>query len=152
MTARSNEDGAAVTDISVCAFGELDRQAVIDLWRACDLTRPWNDPNTDIDRKRTMQSEWFYVAKDNDTIVGSIMFGYDGHRGSVNYLAVHPEFRKQGVGRLLMQRVEAVLTEQGCPKINLMIRKTNLQAVHFYTALGYLPDESVILGKRLIAD
>lgn len=141
-----------MTDPTIRVYGEEDRQAVIDLWTACELTRPWNDPNKDIDRKLSMQSDWFYLAKIGDTVVGSVMFGYDGHRSSINYLAVHPDVQDRGIGRQLMARVEEELVACGCPKINVLVRKTNLQAVDFYTALGYLPDESIVLGKRLIAD
>jgi hypothetical protein len=81
-------------DISISVYGENDRRAVIDLWIACEVTRPWNDPDIDIDRKQAMQGEWFFLAKAGDRVVGTVMFGYDGHRGSVNYLAIHPDFQK----------------------------------------------------------
>ena len=80
------------------------------------------------------------------------MAGYDGHRGSVNYLAVDPQLRRRGHGRAMMQRVEELLLAHGCPKVNLMVRSANAEVIAFYRQLGYAPDEVVALGKRLISD
>lgn len=80
------------------------------------------------------------------------MIGYDGHRGWVYYLAVHPAFQGRGYGRMLMARAEALLIERGCPKINLLVRETNDAVLAFYDRLGYGRDAAVSLGKRLIPD
>jgi ribosomal protein S18 acetylase RimI-like enzyme len=80
------------------------------------------------------------------------MAGYDGHRGSVNYLAVDPQCRRRGYGAAMMRRVEEMLAERGCPKINLMVRSSNAEVTAFYGRLGYAADEVVVLGKRLIPD
>ena len=114
--------------------------------------RPWNDPHKDIARKLKVQPELFLVGEAESQIVASVMAGYEGHRGWVNYLAVAPAFRGRGYGRALMQHVEAALKRRGCPKLNLQIRNSNRDAVEFYRRLGYLEDESVSFGKRLIAD
>jgi ribosomal protein S18 acetylase RimI-like enzyme len=94
----------------------------------------------------------FLVGVLKDNIVASVMAGYEGHRGWVNYLAVAPAFRGRGFGRAMMQHVERALTERGCPKLNLQVRKSNGEAIAFYRHLGYVEDKSVSLGKRLIAD
>jgi len=94
----------------------------------------------------------FLVAEDTGGIVGSAMAGYDGHRGSVFYLGVLPSHQKAGVGRLLMDRIERDLTGMGCPKINLMIRDTNLGVQAFYEALGYQKQGVIVYCKRLIPD
>ena len=133
-------------------FDEPDEPSVIALWQACGLTRPWNDPRLDIARKLQVQRELFLVGTLQDRVVGSVMAGYEGHRGWVNYLAVAPEFRGQGYGRLLMRHVEELLLQAGCPKINLQVRTINSEALAFYRQLGYVPDEVVSLGKRLIPD
>ena len=133
-------------------FAPEDEVAVISLWEAAGLTRPWNDPRKDIARKLSVQPEWFMVAIARGEIVGSVMAGYDGHRGWVNYLAVLPSFRRAGIGRALMAEVERVLGEAGCPKINLQIRGTNHAAVSFYEALGYATDDVISLGRRLEHD
>ena len=80
------------------------------------------------------------------------MAGYEGHRGWVNYLAVAPAHQRKGLGRRLMEEVEKRLLERGCPKLNMQVRSSNTEAMAFYRRLGYVPDEAVALGKRLIPD
>ncbi|MCJ9714053.1 GNAT family acetyltransferase, partial [Bordetella hinzii] len=95
--------------LNIRPFAMRDEQAVIGLWRACGLTRPWNDPHKDVLRKLTVQPEWFLVGEAEGRVVASVMAGYDGHRGWVNYLAVDPSCRKRGYGRALMEAVQARL-------------------------------------------
>lgn len=133
-------------------FHDDDATEVVALWQRCGLTRPWNDPHKDIARKLAVQRELFRVARVDGKIVGTVMAGYDGHRGWVNYLAVDPACRGHGLGRRLMADAEQRLQAMGCPKLNLQVRTTNEAALGFYAALGYLRDESVSLGKRLIPD
>jgi ribosomal protein S18 acetylase RimI-like enzyme len=135
------------------AFQEGDTDAVVALWEACGLTRPWNDPRRDIARKATVQPELFRVAVAPDgSIVGTVMAGYDGHRGWINYLGVLPSHRGAGLGRTLMAEAETLLAELGCPKISLLVREGNDAAQAFYAALGYGRDAAVPLGKRLVDD
>jgi ribosomal protein S18 acetylase RimI-like enzyme len=129
-----------------------DQSGVIDLWKRCELTRPWNDPRKDIQRKLSEQPELFLVGKIGGAIVATVMGGFDRHRGWVSYLAVAPEHRKQGLGRVLMQHVEGALQARGCPKINIQVRSTNAAALAFYRRIGYGTDDVVSLGKRLIPD
>lgn len=140
--------------MQICPFNPTDTEAVIALWERCGLTRPQNDPRKDIERKLNMQPELFLVALEAETptIIGTVMAGYDGHRGWINYLAVDPEARRRGLGRELMQRAEAELLKRGCPKINLQIRGSNTEALGFYRAIGFLQDDVVSMGKRLIPD
>lgn len=135
------------------AFRTSDTLAVVDLWREVGLTRPWNDPHRDIARKLTVQPQLFLVAIDDEgTLVGTIMAGYDGHRGWLNYLATSPRARGVGIARGLIEHVEEALRDLGCPKVNLQVRSTNAEVVSFYEHLGYRVDGTVDLGKRLIAD
>ena len=129
-----------------------DEAAVINLWQRCGLTRPWNDPHLDIRRKLTVQPELFVVGELDGKIVASAMAGFEGHRGWVNYLAVDPECRFLGLGRQLMAHLETGLQALGCPKLNLQIRSSNDAVLAFYRRLGYLDDDVVCLGKRLISD
>ena len=133
-------------------FQAVDEAAVVALWEECRLTRPWNDPRKDIARKLAVQPELFLVGVVDGAVMASVMAGYEGHRGWVNYLAVAPAFRGRGFARSLMQHVEAVLLRRGCPKLSVLVRHSNREAVDFYRHLGYVQDESVSLGKRLIAD
>jgi ribosomal protein S18 acetylase RimI-like enzyme len=147
--------------LPVRVYTPADQDGVIALWQRCGLTRPWNDPAKDIARKLTVQPELFGVvqapegqgrASDPGQIIGSVMAGYEGHRGWVNYLAVDPAWQRHGLGRQLMAWAEAGLRALGCPKINLQIRLGNEAAVAFYQRIGFLGDEVVCMGKRLEAD
>src|SRR5688500_13568752 len=133
-------------------FKPEDERAVVALWEECRLTRPWNDPHKDIARKLAVQPELFLVSVEQNHIIGTVMAGYEGHRGWVNYLAVAPAFRGRGLARAMMEHVERELVARGCPKLSLLVRDTNRDAIGFYRHLGYVEDESVSLGKRLIAD
>ena len=133
-------------------FQSCDEQAVIQLWERAGLTRPWNNPSKDIQRKQTVQSDWFLVGLLNEQIVASAMAGYDGHRGWINYLAVDPEHQRAGYGRAIVEHAEKLLHDAGCPKINIQIRKDNREAIAFYERLGFKEDAVVSLGKRLISD
>ena len=133
-------------------FDREDEPAVVALWEACGLTRPWNDPHKDIARKLAVQPELFLVGVVERSVIATVMAGYEGHRGWVNYLAVAPGVRGRGFARALMQHVEALLLGQGCPKVNLQVRTSNAEAIAFYRHLGYVQDEAVSLGKRLIPD
>ena len=134
-------------------FTPADTEAVVQLWSNCGLTRPWNDPHKDIARKLSVSPELFLIGTDGQgLLMATVMVGYDGHRGWINYLAVHPAHQRQGHARDLMKRAEQVLTEQGCPKLNLQIRAGNEAVIAFYESLDYADDQTVSLGKRLIPD
>lgn len=138
--------------MNIRVFHTNDTSQVIALWEACELTRPWNNPNLDISRKMAVGPELFLVAEENERIVGTVMGGYDGHRGWINYLAVDPGIRKQGLGKKLMLDIESRLLSKGCPKINLQIRTGNDDVIAFYEAIGFAEDKCVSFGKRLIPD
>jgi ribosomal protein S18 acetylase RimI-like enzyme len=134
-------------------FGPSDGEAVVALWERAGLTRPWNDPHRDIDRKKSVQPELFLVVEADGAVVGSAMFGYDGHRGWVNYLAVDPALRRRGIARARMAEGERLLHERGCPRLTLQVRAGNDEAFAFYEALGYGRDDDIVCyGKRLIHD
>jgi ribosomal protein S18 acetylase RimI-like enzyme len=147
MTARSDDAGIAIRP-----FAPADEDAVVALWEAAGLTRPWNHPHRDIARKLQVRPEWLLVAAAGTEIVGTVMAGYDGHRGSVNYLAVHSSHRRAGLGRSLLEEAERLLREAGCPKVNLQLRVGNGEALGFYEALGYTRDDVISLGRRLEDD
>ena len=138
--------------MKIRTFDVTDTSAVIALWQECQLTRPWNDPARDIERKLSEQAELFLVGVVDQEVVASVMAGYDGHRGWIYYLAVSPRHQRLSYGRTLMQEVEERLLARGCPKINLMVRGENSAVRAFYSRLGYRQDEIIALGKRLIPD
>lgn len=144
---------------TVRAFDQADTDAVIALWEEAGLTRPWNDPRLDIERKRAVQPETFLVALDpdrdesgHDLIIGSVMAGYDGHRGWLYYLATAETHRGRGVARALVEEAERLLAAQGCPKVQLMVREGNEAVLGFYDALGYERFSVSQTGKRLVVD
>jgi ribosomal protein S18 acetylase RimI-like enzyme len=133
-------------------FQPSDEAAVIDLWHRCELTRPQNDPVKDIQRKLAVQPELFLLAIADGTVVGSIMAGYEGHRGWINYLATAPEYRRRGIGVALMRAAETALLAVGCPKINLQVRPGNESAIAFYRSIGFDVEGAISMGKRLTHD
>ena len=133
-------------------FQPPDEEAVIVLWERCGLVRPWNDPRKDISRKLKVRPDLFLVGVADRKVVATVMAGYDGHRGWINYLAVAPEERRRGRGRTMMREAENRLRSAGCPKINLQIRRANADVIAFYASLGYVQDEVVSMGRRLEVD
>lgn len=133
-------------------FQTADEDAVIALWRACGLIVPQNNPKRDIARKLRVNPEWFLVGELDGAIIAVCMAGYEGHRGWINYLAVHPEHHRQGHARELMQHAEALLRAAGCPKINLQVRSTNKAVIAFYESIGFAVDNVIGMGKRLEHD
>ena len=138
--------------LAIRGFAERDAAEVIALWKAAGLTRSWNDPVRDIERKMAVAPEVFLVGCVDGKVVASAMGGYDGHRGWVNYLAVDSAWRGHGFARQIMTHLEEMLLARGCAKLNLQIRAGNQDALAFYEAAGYAQDDVVSLGKRLIAD
>ncbi|CAM9301143.1 GNAT family acetyltransferase [Cronobacter sakazakii] len=138
--------------MEIRVFRQADFEEVITLWERCDLLRSWNDPEMDIERKLNHDPDLFLVAEVSGEIVGSIMGGYDGHRGSAYYLGVHPEFRGRGIANALLNRLEKKLIARGCPKINIQIREENDVVLGMYERLGYEHQDVISLGKRLIED
>lgn len=138
--------------MEIRAFHPDDEEAVISLWRSCDLVRPWNDPHKDILRKRQVRPDLFLVGALNGRIIASVMAGYEGHRGWLNYLAVAPEHQRRGYARAIVDEAERLLRAAGCPKINLQIRTSNRGVIEFYRRLGYSADDVVSMGKRLEDD
>ncbi len=139
-------------------YRAADKDAVIAIWTSCGLVRPANNPELDIRRKLQVGAQWFLVAEASSGIgatkrvVGTVMAGYEGHRGWINYLAVEPKSQRGGIGRALMAEAERLLKAAGCPKINLQVRTENAAVIGFYERLGFKTDDVVSLGKRITAD
>ncbi len=133
-------------------FEPADEPAVIALWSSCGLVVSHNDPVADIRRKLGVAPELFLVGIDGAELIASVMAGYEGHRGWINYLAVAPARQGSGCGRKIMEHAERLLRERGCPKINLQVRSTNRDVIEFYRHLGFAQDDVLSMGKRLEAD
>ncbi len=128
-------------------FQDTDRADLIALWERCGLTRPWNDPDLDINQAITTQSSTILVGIVESELLASVMAGSDGHRGWVYYVAVDPDHRRKNWGRDLMRAAEQWLKDRGCRKMQLMIRDGNEEADRFYQALGYEPQAVKTVGK-----
>ncbi|NRD88997.1 GNAT family acetyltransferase [Sphingopyxis sp. BSNA05] len=126
-----------------------DCDAVVALWQACGLTRPWNDARADFERAVGGVSSDILLLEKAGRLAATVMVGDDGHRGWVYYLAVKPDCRKQGLGRTMMAAAEHWLRERDAPKIQLMVRDDNEAAIGFYKALGYDVQPVVTIGRRL---
>ncbi|QEL16497.1 GNAT family acetyltransferase [Limnoglobus roseus] len=131
-------------------YHDADLSAVIALWNeVLPPSAPHNDPATSIRNKLAHERDLFFVADAAGEVVGTVMGGYDGHRGWIYSVAVHPGHRRQGIGGQLLRRMESALVERGCLKINLQVRATNAGVIPFYQSLGYAVEELVSMGKRL---
>ena len=138
--------------MNIRPYEPSDEEAVVDLWKRCGLLKPWNDPYKDIARKRSIQPELFLIGCISARIMGTVMVGFEGHRGWINYLAVDPDSQRQGYGRILMSEAERRLRALGCPKINLQVRNDNWDVINFYQQLGFCQDPVLSFGKRLVHD
>jgi ribosomal protein S18 acetylase RimI-like enzyme len=122
-----------------------DLLAVTALWGEVGLTRPWNDPASDFRRAVEGPTSTVLGLKGNDTLIGSVMVGHDGHRGWAYYLAVQPDRQREGLGRILMKSAEQWLRDHGAVKIQLIVRNENVATRLFYERIGYeLSDVSVL--------
>ena len=141
-----------IMNLEIRPYDPIDEDEVVRLWKKCGLVVPWNDPRKDILRKLRIQADLFLVGLLDGRIVATAMAGYEGHRGWVNYLAVHPDHQRSGLGRRIMEEVEARIRAMGCPKINVQVRTGNKNVIDFYRAVGFSDDDVVSLGKRLEHD
>lgn len=130
-------------------YQPADRAALIALWEACGLTRPWNDPGSDIDTCISKPESTILVGEDAGKVIASVMVGHDGHRGWLYYLAVSPERQKSGLGRQLVSAAEDWVKARGIPKVMLMVRPENDRVRAFYQTIGYIEEPRVIFSRRL---
>lgn len=127
----------------------VHRRQVIELWETVfGYEDSHNKPGLAIDKKLAVPDGLFFVAMEGDTVVGTVLAGYDGHRGWLYAVAVHPLHRKQGLGKALVHFAEQALTARGCLKINLQLIAGNA-SVAFYETLGYAVEPRVSMGKQL---
>jgi len=152
--------------MQIRAFRPADTDAVVALWHECGLTRPWNDPHRDIERKLAVQPEMFLVGTEpaepadtadpdgtaEEVVVATAMAGHEGHRGWLWYVAVASSHRGGGRARQIVAEAERLLLEAGCPKVQLMVRAGNDSAEATWGSLGYEVSDVVVYGKRLVED
>lgn len=133
--------------IAAATFNQVPE--IVELWRTCDLVRPWNDPVIDAETAIDAPMAMLIVAEEDAQVIGTTMVGYDGHRGWIYYVAVAPERRGRGIAREMIQVAEDWLADRGAPKVQLMVRGDTLDVADYYRRLGYEDSDCVVLGKRL---
>ena len=128
---------------------ENDIPEIIALWNLCGLIRPWNDPDRDINMALSTVSSTILAARGDTAanIISSVMVGYDGHRGYVYYVCVHPDEQGKGYGRKVMQAATTWLLEKGVWKLQLLVRGSNLGVVEFYRSIGFVKSDCILLEK-----
>ena len=135
--------------LAITTITDSDIPDVIVLWQACGLTRPWNDPASDIALARRGPNSTVLIGRDSGVIVATAMVGHDGHRGWVYYVATDPERRQQGHGRVIMNAAEDWLRAAGLAKVQLMVRRENERAGAFYQSIGYAESQTIVFAKWL---
>lgn len=138
-----------MSTLAIDAIADADVEPVVALWQRCGLTRPWNDPHSDIALARRRDNSTVLVGRHNGAIAATVMVGHDGHRGWVYYVAVDPDARKRGHGRVIMAAAEDWLRAAGISKLQLLVRRENAQANAFYGSLGFELSTSVMFQKWL---
>ena len=137
---------------AVNRMADEDVEAAVALWHEVDLTRPWNDPHRDLARARETWPDLVLAAHDGPRLVGTVVAGFDGHRGWLYYLATVPDRQGEGIASTLVSEAERRLSDLGCPKVQLMVRADNAAVLEFYDRRGYERSDVVVTGKRLIPD
>jgi ribosomal protein S18 acetylase RimI-like enzyme len=136
--------------VKIRLYRESDEEAVSEIWNdAFSIEAPHHQPKASIQRKLAVDPDLFFVATVDSSVVGTVMGGYDGHRGWIYALAVRPEHRHRGIGRALMARVEEELIKRDCPKVNLQVLTSNSVVIDFYERIGYQVEERISMGKKL---
>jgi ribosomal protein S18 acetylase RimI-like enzyme len=138
---------AAVNTLAIAEIADGDVEAVIALWQRCGLTRPWNDPASDIALARRNANSTILVGRADGALVATAMVGHDGHRGWVYYVAVDPDRQKKGFGRAIMNAAEQWLRAAGLPKLQLLVRRENAKAGAFYRGIGYEEADTIVFAK-----
>ncbi len=138
-----------IPTLAIAEIADADLAAVIALWQACGLTRPWNDPTADIALARRGPNSTILIGRDGDAIVATVMVGHDGHRGWVYYVATDPDRRARGYGRAIMNAAEVWLRAAGIAKLQLLVRRENARAGAFYQSIGYAEAQTIVFAKWL---
>lgn len=150
---KEKQDKAASLGVTIRNATAEDEPHVAALWRAANLVTSYNDPSKDFHFARAKEGSDILVGVDAEqTLVGSVMVGHDGHRGWIYYVASDPKHRGRGIGRLMVEAAEQWLKNKGVVKVMLLVRETNTQVVDFYEHLGFEAVPRVVMQKWLKQD
>ncbi len=135
--------------ISFRDYRRRDRKAVLELWKMCQLTQPWEEPAKHINQRIKAHPDLFLICLIDDRIIATVMGRWDENRGWIEYLGVHPSFRRKGIGRQLVKIMEDRLSLKGCSEIGLLIQQENSATTEFYRRVGYRDKSMIYMGKQL---
>ena len=136
--------------MKIRAYQDQDKAELIAFWMEIfPASSPHNDPETSLDKKLRTDRDLLLVAVKDKKVIGSVMGGYDGHRGWIYSLAVTPSHRRQGIASALMRAIEEKIKALGCLKLNLQVLSSNVEVVTLYEELGYQVEERISMGKKL---
>lgn len=136
--------------VRIRRYQSIDKTSVIELWENVFHSKfIYNDPEINIDMKVKQGDDLFFVAVDESDIVGTVLVGFDGHRGWIYSLAVKQSHRKKGIGSMLMKKAISELKKVGCLKVNLQVDKENSETVSFYEKNGFMVEDRISMGIRL---
>ena len=116
---------------------------ILDLWRAAEAAPSVTDDEASIERLLHRDRAAFFVAESDGVVIGTLIAGFDGWRGHMYRMAVHPEFRRQGIARALVEEAEEHLRSIGCKRISALVLSDEAHAVAFWTAVGYTPQAEI---------
>ena len=139
----------SVPALDIADIADADVATVIALWQACGLTRPWNDPASDIALARRGPNSTVLIGRERGAIVATAMVGHDGHRGWVYYVATDPNLRAKGYGRAIMNAAEDWLRAAGIAKLQLLVRRENSGVAAFYQSIGFGEQKILFFTKWL---
>jgi len=131
-------------------FKSSDKDSIIDLWK--NVFNPMdfhNDPENAFNMKSKHKDNLFFVAEENAQVIGTVIAGFDGHRGWIYSLAIKPEVRNKGIAKLLVKKAVEELKKLGCLKVNLQINSDNADVVDFYKKMGFQVEDRISMGMKL---
>jgi ribosomal protein S18 acetylase RimI-like enzyme len=137
------------TAAAIREFVDEDYDAVVGVWRAAGLTIKPSDTLPELRKVIDRNPGLFLVAEADGTVAGAGIGAWDGRRGWIYHLAVHPDRQGRGIGRMLMDELERRLLATGATKLNLLVEQGNAAVADFYRKLGYATDELLFMTKRL---